>query len=220
VWFFGNNGIIKGKIVKEWKSFLFCGAFDGETDLLAQETGLNVYNVGIGLHDSLFNLQRHLLKLPDIKTVVFLGSAGAYPHSTLKKGDIVYSYKFLNKDIAEIKEFAKVPDVLTKHVLTNVDQRVATMVKKLGFTETITNSMNYVTLINFSSDELFEYLYDVGAENMEAFSIAYVCSRMNLNFTAFYYITNIVGEKGSEDWAKYWREGSTILQKKVLKYLA
>jgi nucleoside phosphorylase len=205
--------------LKEWKTYLFAGAFDGETDILSGLDGLNVYNVGVGLHDSLFNLQRYLSKSPDIKTVLFFGSAGSYPHSPLKIGDIVYSYKFLNKDIAEIKDYAKVPDVLTKHALTNVDQKIATMVKKLGFIETITNSMNYVTKINLSSEELFASLYDVGAENMEAFSLAYVCSRLGINFTAFYYITNIVGEKGSEDWAKNWREGSNILQKKIAKYL-
>ncbi|MDX1957382.1 MAG: hypothetical protein SFU98_02360 [Leptospiraceae bacterium] len=205
--------------MKEWKSYLFCGAFDGETDILNALGGLNVYNVGIGLHDSLFNIQRYLSRSSEIKNVIFLGSAGAYPHSTLKIGDIVYSYKFLYKDLAEIKQLAKVPDVLTKHALTDMDQKIVSMVKKLGFTETITNSMNYVTMTNLSSEELFASLYDVGVENMEAFSLAYACSRLGINFTAFYYVTNIVGEKGSEDWAKNWREGSNILQRKIAKYL-
>jgi nucleoside phosphorylase len=201
------------------KNFLFCGAFEGETNLFSQVAGLNVFNTGVGLHDSLFNLQRHLLKNPEIKTVLFFGSAGAYPHSMHKIGDILYSYKFLNKDLAEIKEMAKVPDVLTKHALTNVNPKIATMIKKLGLEETVTNSMNYVTMVNLTTEELIGSIYDAGAENMEAFSLGYVCSRMNVYFTAFYYITNIVGEKGSIDWAKNWREGSNILQNKVIKYM-
>lgn len=205
--------------MKEWKTTLFCGSFEGETDMLSRIDGLKVYNTGIGLHDSLYSLQRYLMKNQDIKTVLFFGSAGAYPHSELKVGNIVYSYKFLSKDLAEIKNMCKVPEIMTRHILTQVDPRTADMAEKLGFKEVITNSMNYVTLVNLSSEELVNSLFDVGAENMEAFSLAYAASRLSVNFTAFYYITNIVGENGSKDWAIHWREGSNILQKKIINYI-
>lgn len=205
--------------MKEWSTTLFCGAFDGETDLLARVGGLKVYNTGVGIHDSLFNLQRYLGKTDKIKSIIFLGSAGAYPHSKYTIGDMVCSNKFLYRDLAEIKQMCKIPDVVTKHILTRIDKKTQSLIEELGFPNTITNSMNYVTLIDLTQEELVEYLFDVGAENMEAFSLAYVANRFNLPFTAFYYITNIVGANGSLDWAQNWREGSNILQKRIIKYI-
>ncbi len=203
--------------MRDWSNTLFLGAFDGETDLLAKVSGLKVYNVGVGIHDSLFNLQRYLLKTDKIKSLIFLGSAGAYLHSNLKIGDIVWSHKFLYRDIAEIRGMCKIPDVVTKHVLTKVDKKTETLIQKLDISEVITNSMNYVTLVDFSQEELIASLYDVGAENMEAFTLAYTANRFNLPFCAFYYITNMVGSNGSIDWARNWREGSNILQKKIIR---
>ncbi|MCB1177601.1 MAG: hypothetical protein KDK36_08500 [Leptospiraceae bacterium] len=205
--------------MKEWSSVLFCGAFDGETDILARIAGLKVYNVGIGMHDPIFNLQRYLSKNDKIKSIMFLGSAGAYPHSGLHLGDIVASNKFLYRDIAEIKNMAKVPDVVTRHVLTDIDERLEKMIKKFDFPWVITNSMNYITLVDLPQEELIGSLFDVGVENMEAFSIAYVANRFSIKFTSLYYVTNIVGANGSLDWARNWREGSNVLQKKVIRYL-
>ncbi len=205
--------------MKEWSSVLFCGAFDGETDLLSRVAGLNVYNAGVGMHDPIFNLQRYLLKNEKIKSIVFLGSAGAYSHSGVQMGDIVASHKFLYRDIAEIKKMAKVPDVVTRHVLTDLDEKAQKIATKLNSKWVITNSMNYVTLVDLAPEELVDSLYDVGVENMEAFSIAYVANRLSVKFTAFYFITNIVGANGSFDWARNWRDGSNILQKKIIKFL-
>jgi nucleoside phosphorylase len=206
--------------LKEFSNVLFCGAFNGETDLLNKIQGINVYDVGIGLHDSLFNLQRYFYKNPDrFKSIVFVGSAGSYDSDRLNIGDIVYSYKFLCKDLSEIKGLAKTPDVFTKHVLSIPDVESLKMVQKLGFVETISNSMNYVTTTNLSNEERLEHLFDVGAENMEAFSLAYVANRLSIGFLAIYYITNLVGKDGSIDWNKNWREGSNVLQSKIINYL-
>ncbi|MCB1140939.1 MAG: hypothetical protein H7A24_06695 [Leptospiraceae bacterium] len=206
--------------MRDWNSILFCGSFDGETDLIQKVRGLNVYNVGIGFHDSLYNLQRFLLKNPDrYKSIVFLGSAGSYDQNVFQIGDIVYSYKFLNKDIAEIKNFAKVPDVITKHIISIPDNVSLSMVQKLQYKEAITNSMNYVTLIDLTKEEKLEHLFDVGVENMEAFSIAYIANRLSLSFIAIYFITNIVGTQGSIDWAGNWRAGSNRLQGQIIEYM-
>jgi nucleoside phosphorylase len=205
--------------MREWGSTLFCGAFDGETDLLARIAGLKVYNAGVGIHDSLFNLQRYLARTEKIKSIIFLGSAGAYPHSPFHIGDIVWSHKFLYRDIAEIRNMAKIPDVVTKHVLTKQDKKTEGLIESLNISQTITNSMNYVTLIDFTQEELIASLYDVGVENMEAFSLAYVANRFNLSFTALFFVTNIVGANGSLDWTRNWRDGSNILQKRVIKHI-
>lgn len=203
--------------MREWSNTLFVGAFDGETDLVARVAGLKVYNVGVGVHDSLFNLQRYLARTEKIKSIIFLGSAGAYPHSPFHIGDMVWSHKFLYRDLAEIRNLCKIPDVVTKHVLTRVDKKMEGLVQKLNIQQTISNSMNYLTLVDLSQEELIASLYDVGAENMEAFTIAYTANRFNLAFCALYFITNMVGANGSLDWARNWRDGSNILQKRVIK---
>ena len=45
--------------------------------------------------DTLLICKDIYLKMKDIKSIVFLGSAGAYRHSKLKIGDIAYSNKFV-----------------------------------------------------------------------------------------------------------------------------
>ncbi|MBK8399093.1 MAG: hypothetical protein IPL26_28120 [Leptospiraceae bacterium] len=205
--------------MQDLHNILFCGAFEGETDILSKYPLLRVYNTGVGFMDTLFNLQRYLTKTKDIKSIVFLGSAGAYRHSKRKLGEIVYSNKFVYRDIAEIKGMAKVPEIIGKHLLTDSDARLAPLIKTQKYPEAITNSTNYVTLVDLSMEELVDSLYDVDIENMEAFPIAYVATRLSIPFTAFYYITNYVGANGSLDWNQNWRHGSNVLQKEVLKFV-
>jgi nucleoside phosphorylase len=205
--------------LKEWSNVLFCGAFEGETDILVKVKGLHVLNVGVGLHESMYTLQNYLHKKDFIKSILFIGSAGAYPHSGIQVGDYVFSYKFMNKDLADIKKIAKVPDIVVKHLLAKTDPRIVQMSKNLGFKEIVSNSMNYVSLIDLSSEEVVDHLFDAGAENMEAFSIAYIASKLSIPFTAYYAITNLVGKNGSADWALNWRKASNSLQKMIIKYL-
>ena len=206
--------------MREWLSVLFCGAFDGETDHLAKIGGLNVINVGVGLHESMYNLQKYLYKNDHIRSILFVGSAGAYSHSGLEVGEIVYSYKFINKDIVDIKKLGKTPDVISKIILCKTDPKIMQMIKHLEFKEIVSNSMNYVTLIDLTPEEIVDNIFEAGAENMEAFSIAYIAEKLSMPFTAIYAITNVVGENGSKDWAENWRNGSNELQKRILKYLA
>ncbi len=203
--------------MKDYSHILFCGAFDGETDYLAKLGRLNILNVGVGFHESMYNLQNYLTKNDNIRSILFIGSAGAYPHSGLNVGEFVFSYKFLYKDLADIKKIAKVPSIVTKHLLSKTDPYVIQMSKSLGFKETVSNSMNYVTLIDLSPEELVDNLIEAGAENMEAFSIAYIANKLSIPFTAFYAITNIVGINGSKEWASNWRKASNLLQKKIIQ---
>ncbi len=205
--------------MKDFSHILFCGAFDGETDYLAKLGRLNILNVGVGFHESMYNLQKYLAKNENIKSILFVGSAGAYPHSGLNIGEFVFSYKFLYKDLADIKKLAKVPDIVTKHLLVKTDPYVLQMSKSLGMKETVSNSMNYVTLIDLTPEELVDNLIEAGAENMEAFSIAYLANKSSLAFTSFYAITNIVGSNGSAEWASNWRKGSNLLQKKMIQFM-
>lgn len=206
--------------MREWMNTVFCGAFDGETDFLAKIQGLNILNVGVGLHESMYNIHKYVLKNDHIKSILFVGSAGAYPHSGLEMGDFVYSYKFINKDLVDIKKYGKVPDVVTKHLLCKTDQKVLNMAKALQLKEIVSNSMNYITLVDLSSEEIVDSIFEAGVENMEAFSLAYVANKLGLACTAIYAITNIVGANGSNDWASNWRNASNELQKRIIKFLA
>ncbi len=200
-------------------NILFCGAFDGETDRLSKYANLRVYNTGVGFLDTVFNLQRYLSKNKEVKSIVFLGSAGVYRHSKKKPGDLTFSHKFVYKDIAEVKNMVKVPSVITKHILSEVDTRFQRILNRSKFSEAITNSTNYVTLIDLTTEELVDSLYEVDLENMEAFPIAYVASRLSLQFVSLFYITNYVGAKGSEDWNANWRYGSNLLQEEIIKFI-
>lgn len=206
-------------MIDDIENILFCGSFDGETDRLSKFANLKVYNTGVGFLDSVFNLQRYLNKNTGIKLITFLGSAGAYIHSQKKIGDLVFSNKFVYKDIAEVKNMVKVPTVINKHILTNTDLRFDRILPRSKFKEGIINSTNYITLIDLEHEELIDSLYEVDLENMEAFPIAYVANRLSIPFIGFFYVTNFVGSKGSEDWNSNWRYGSNVLQEEILKLI-
>ncbi len=198
-------------------STLFCGAFDGEVDIIKKYHSSNVIVTGVGCAESLFNLHYFLNHNKHIHSIVFVGSAGAYPHSNFKVGDLVYSNKFLSKDIAEIRGLAKVPTILKRNIITNIDHRLKNLVLiNTIFSATITNSTNYITTIDLEIEELVNNLYDVGAENMEAFSLAYVAYHLSIPFISLKVITNMVGRNGSQEWQKNWRESSNQLQSIVL----
>ncbi|MCP5496519.1 MAG: hypothetical protein H7A23_18385 [Leptospiraceae bacterium] len=202
-------------------SILFCGAFEGEVDIIKKYHSSNILITGVGSAESLFNLQYFLHHNKHIHSVVFVGSAGAYPHSTFKVGDFVYSNKFLSKDIAEIRGLAKVPAILKKSVITNIDPRLKNLVlSNTIFSGTITNSTNYITTVDLEMEELVNNLYDVGAENMEVFSLAYAAYHLSVPFISLKVITNIVGKNGSAEWQKNWRESSNQLQSVVLDFFA
>lgn len=197
-------------------SILFCGAFDGEIDIIKKYKNLNVLKTGVGAFDTMYNLQKVLIRFKNFRSIVFLGSAGAYPHSNLKIGEIVYSNSFTYREIGEFRKLIKVPKIINRNILTELEPHVEPLTKK--FKEVVTNSTNYITLEDIPLDECIDFYYDVGVENMEGFPIAYIASKFNLPFTAFYGVTNMVGSKGSDDWVRNWREASNHLQREVLSY--
>lgn len=201
----------------ESDSFLVCGAFDGEIDLLTKQKHLNVLNSGVGSHDSMFNLMLYLIRNRKIRSILFAGSAGAYPHSKLTIGDLIYSNSFVYREIAEIKKLAKVPQALNRNLVTQLDPRLESFLP--SFKESTTNSPNYITMVELELTECVDFLFDVGVENMEAFGLAYIAYKFSIPFTACFYITNYVGPDGSHEWAENWREGSRTLQNHILKFL-
>ncbi|MEM7183530.1 MAG: hypothetical protein AAF518_21660 [Spirochaetota bacterium] len=198
-------------------SLLICGAFEGEIDKFSKYKNINVLNSGIGSYDSMFNLMSHLLRNRNIRSVIFTGSAGAYPHSELSIGDFVCSNAFFYREVAEIKAMAKVPSKLNRNIITQKDPELVELFAPC--VNSGTNSLNYITLVDLQLPECIDYLFDVGVENMEAFGLAYIAYKFSVPFTAFYYITNYVGSEGSNDWAANWREGSDALQDHIIKSL-
>ncbi|MCB1159261.1 MAG: hypothetical protein H7A25_18030 [Leptospiraceae bacterium] len=198
-------------------SLLICGAFEGELDILSKFPSLNVVKTGIGSYESTFNLQYNLLRNRKINSVLFVGSAGAYPHSQIRTGELVYSNAFVYREIAEMKGLVKVPHKLGRNIITKKDDSLGPLLRH--FRKASTNSTNYITVTDLELEECIDYLYDVEVENMEAFGLAFVAYKFSVPFTACYTITNLVSENGSNEWAANWREGSNRLQKAVLKLL-
>lgn len=182
---------------------------------------MNVFVTGVGSAESLVNLQHFLSRNKKIHSIVFLGSAGAYKHSNFEIGDLVYSNKFISKDIAEIKGLVKVPELVKRSVITNIDNRLKNLVlSNTIFSGTITNSTNSITTTDLQMEELVSNLYDVGVENMEAFYLAYVSYYLSIPFISLKVVTNMVGENGSNEWQKNWRECSNQLQSVVLDFFS
>lgn len=199
------------------ETLLVCGAFEGEIDLLSKIPSLNIFKTGIGGYESVFNLQYYITRYRKIKSILFAGSAGAYPHSSLNIGDFVASNAFVYREIGELKGMVKVPSKMGRNLITEQDPELQYIYK--NFKKATTNSPNYITLMDLEYADCVDYLFDVDAENMEAFGLAYTAYRFSIPFTACYVITNKVGSVGSNQWASNWREGSNALQKMLLKII-
>jgi nucleoside phosphorylase len=200
------------------ENLLICGAFEGEIDTLVKFPSLTVTKTGIGGYSSMFNLQNYIITHKKVKSILFVGSAGVYPHSKhIHVGDLVFSNAFVYREIAEMKNLVKVPPKMSRNIITERDPLLLPFYKT--FKKANTNSTNYITTINLGVEECIDYLFDVDVENMEAFGLGFVAFKFAIPFTALYAITNTVGENGSQEWAMNWRDCSYQIQKAILNLI-
>lgn len=198
----------------ERKNILFCGAFEGEIDILLQNEFPAIVT-GVGISASIFHLQKYLYESHMKPEIIFCGSCGIYEKENYAIGDIVYSNRFLYKEIAELYGLVKVPELIQREISTDPSSEFARQLQNYNLKTGVTNSTNSITIRNIENEKR-NMLNGIDFENMESFGLAYVAEKMGLNFTSLFSVTNSVGENGSLDWRKNWRRCSDQLQKFVM----
>lgn len=190
---------------------------------------LEIMEVGVGNQSAAFQLQKRLSRTgsPAVLEAIFIGSAGTYgsipegissAHPSSLPGGIATgcSRLFWNRELAVLEGRAHLPDIFPGMVQTEAGPLGTILSEGLGSVEGATNSPDSITLV----DPVIEGIAlpeGMLFENMEAFGLSFVASRMELPFSALYALTNRVGPGGSREWALHHQEYSIALQRALLK---
>ena len=167
-------------------------------------TGLGKVNAAITLTHYLFQTKGDRRKLPDL--LINYGTAGS---ADLPIGSLVDCTRFFQrdmdvsvmefikgqtpfeKDIPVILDFSHIPNPINKHLLCGTGD-------------------NFVTE---TENETFINVYD-----MEAYALAKVCWKYNINFVSYKYITDNVNKKSVKDWNENCADGAELFKKLLEKY--
>lgn len=162
--------------------------------------------MGVGLIESAINLTRQcLFDKPEF--LLFIGSAGSYGNH--KIFDIVESKRAANIELSFLEDNSYTP-------LDNVLESENKMVRN----DTIINSSNYISK-NFELAKNFNE-YQIGAENMEFYSILQVAREFEIPVAGIFVITNYTNENAHEEFLKNHKEAmekltSYLLEKQIIK---
>jgi|GEM_PF-1763081 len=190
---------------------------------LLQKSGKfpHLLEAGIGNLEASISTFEYLLKHPEIDTVIFIGSCGAYPWAKIPTGSFVVSSEFDHLEIAATlgitKQILKEKSVLTFQDNKQILNDFAGFAKKQAqFAERMilskkTNAPTCLTLKNLTSPPNDSWA-DLDVENLELYGLAGIANRLNQNLFAILSVTNQVGSEGSADWQKNWRPFSNSLQ--------
>jgi nucleoside phosphorylase len=183
---------------------LIASAFDGEIDhLLGSKAFPHIKSFGIGNLEAALCLMEYLRAHPEIRSVIFLGSCGAYPWSKFKTGEMVSINKVHSLEVSAYLGHSK----QIRARATSISFQSPAQI----FHSAICNAPASLTLAQLQTPPSEEWS-EIDVENLELFGIARVCEILNITLTSHLCITNLVGPNGSIDWQKNWRAMSSALQ--------
>ncbi|TGL37606.1 phosphorylase [Leptospira perdikensis] len=189
---------------------LITGAFEGEIGILRTSKRFPHLEVmGIGNLEAAINLSDYLFRNKEIRHIIFFGSCGAYEWTGIPKNSFVSPNLVYTKELAHSLKIAKqIPE----------SQEFYGLIADNRFRTVRCNAPTTITLAELKSppDVSFARLE---VENLELFGIAKVAAKFSLSVSAYLAVTNIVGPKGSNDWATNWKELSHSLQNQFLEKL-
>jgi len=169
---------------------LVVAAFSPELSALASEIERAV--VGVGLVESALGAARVVAsRKPD--AVVLVGTAGAYPNSSLKIGDVIVARDIVLASPSGALIEGAMPTSIETDVALSASLRAPSVV--VGRVAT--------TLAITTDDAVARTLEDAThahAEHLEAFAVARACAVASVPFTAVLGIANAVGARGRDEW--------------------
>lgn len=160
----------------------------------SSESFLFAVSIGIGMIDSAINLTK-IIALRQPKNIIFIGTAGLY-----KEGEILNIYESDKASNTEIS-------FLNNQSYTPIERNIESIVSR----ETIiTNSSNFITTDEKSSNTFFEHGYFM--ENMEFYSVLKVCNYFNIPAYGIFATTNFCNQKAHEDFIKNHSKAKQLLK--------
>lgn len=182
---------IKDEIVTIIKE-LEADKLDNENIWLSKQQNVYILPLGVGYLTAAINLQRFCYQHPEVKSVLFCGTAGAY-HDEDQIGSVVQcSSTILVDAAAEIKLSLYAPilprEALNPTLKLDMDLHSGKVLTALTLTKS-----------NETAKEMVQNT-DSEFENMELYGIACVSILLKLKWNSILGITNKVGKNGHVEW--------------------
>ena len=175
------------------KGILFISALEIETQ--GQLEDYDVLYTGVGKVNATYSLTTHFGKYGShipYDLVINYGTAGSRKHSI---GELVDCTKFIQRDMdVSGLGFMKSQTPFEPLVPIILDSSHVTF-NPIGINDTCATGDSFV-------QEETDYVVD-----MEAYALAKVCWKLNVDFISFKYITDNANEDSSKDWIEHLSDG-------------
>ncbi len=167
---------------------------------------------GIGIINSAIFLTKAILENKKVKGVINLGIAGSFNEERFPVGEVVLveeeiwgEFGIKENKILSCKKLGFPLGILGKEKIWNrLVLEPEKSINKLGLEANFEKRAKSLTVSTVTGDQENEKLlkenFAPDIENMEGFSLAWVCKLMDLPFLEIRVVSNLVGEKRKESW--------------------
>ena len=205
-----KKSIAIGEKMSGKKDILIVCALEQETQGQACQDQLKDYNVlytGVGKVNATYTLTTHFGKYGShipYDLVINYGTAGSRKHSI---GELIDCTKFIQRDMdVSGLGFMKSQTPFEPLVPIILDSSHVTF-NPIGINDTCATGDSFV-------QEETDYIVD-----MEAYALAKVCWKRNIDFISFNYITDNANEHSAGDWKDNCSDGVREFKNKILEEL-
>ncbi len=184
---------------------LVLGAFPPEIAPLPGllPAGVLVRICGVGLVDAALGTASELALLSP-RSVIFLGTAGAFPGSGLSIGDVAVLRRTFLADASSARGEAALPDAMSAAICADPDLSAA-LARGAPLVDVAT------TLSITTSDALacdLEGFVQASLEHLEAYAVARAAALAGVPFAAVLGVANLVGQLGRSSWRAHHERAS------------
>jgi nucleoside phosphorylase len=162
-------------------------------DVVAATAGIGLVESALGAAEA---IRRHAPK-----AVIFLGTAGAMPGSSLAPLDVACLESTV---LAEASASSALPEPMRGEVVGDLALREALFGD--------VRAVRVATTLGITTDDhaarALEHTTQAELEHLEAFAVGRAAIRANVRYCALFGVANRVGSAGREQWARHHREAS------------
>lgn len=173
-------------------------------DVVTAAAGIGLVESALGAADA---IRRHAPR-----AVLFIGTAGAMPGSTLGILDVAC---LASTVLAEPSTGSELPEPMRTEVVADAALREALFADL--------RAVRVATTLGITTDDraarTLEHTTQAELEHLEAFAVGRAAARANIRYSALFGVSNRVGSTGRDEWRKNHREASARAADTLVKAL-
>lgn len=176
-------------------------------------------SMGVGNLEAAIHLQDFLFKNPNIKEIIFIGSAGSYDIKICPVPSFASGFNYYSIEYSFLKKYSHIPELLKINYKPTIGPVGKKIIKKLNLKSYSVNCPNSISLQKWNWNMQNKIQPHPILENMECFGLASVCKKMNTKFCSIFSVTNSVCANGSVEWKKNYKILAKELNQKIIEIL-